>query len=86
MSDQNDDGLLVSNEDGTYFIPAAALAEFKMTDAAAASVRDTIGADDEVSGFSHRPAGGMKPIDFGFSGRMGPIILQGTQYSDKATG
>jgi hypothetical protein len=86
LSDQNDDGLLVSNEDGMYFIPAAALAEFKMTEAATTSVRDAIGADDEVSGFSHRPAGGMKPIDFGFSGRMGPVILQGVQYSDAATG
>lgn len=87
----SDEGLLVSNEEGMYFIPADQLSKFKMTAAAEGNIRDALGEDD-VAGFrmpSKRDLKGAefklkesRPIDFGFSGKMKPTILAGLQYSD----
>jgi len=90
LSEQNDDGLLVSSEDGVYFIPADALAKFRMTETAAETIRSAVDADDEVAGFGRKDQkvqnrSGLKSLDFGFSGKMSPIIIEGTQYSDRLT-
>ena len=88
MSEEN--GLLVSDDDGVYFIPADQLSQFKMTEAAAANIRETVDGDDDVSGFQYIKPGGarpelraeMRPVRFAFSGPMKPIIISQSQYSD----
>lgn len=88
MSEKEFDGLMVSNEDGVYFIPSTKLGQYKVADAAAASISDALA--DEVSGFKWeqaepvKEAPGFRPIQFGFSGRIRPVTL-GLQYSDMPT-
>lgn len=84
MSEQRTEGLLVSQDDGVYFIPDDKLAGFKIADDAAEGVREAVG-EAEVSGFKQmgfspevqrhfRPA--IKPIAFAFRGPIaggGPL-------------
>ena len=50
MSEERTEGLLVSQDDGVYFIPDDQLAGFKIADDAAEGVREAVG-EAEVSGF-----------------------------------
>lgn len=89
MSDQQD-GLLVSDTNGAYFIPADQLAAYKLPDDVASTVRDAAG--DEVAGFRFDPnssklkmdIGEFRTVDFAFTGKFGPVVGK-IQYSDAPT-
>ena len=78
-------GMLVSTEDGVFFVPKDKLEEYRLDDESAADARSRYG--DEVSGFASRPleAGRTRgpSLDFGFTGPVrGPLIR--ASYADAA--
>ncbi len=85
MSDN--EGVLVSNDSGVYFIPGDQLSQYKLADDAASSVTEAVGGDDEVSGFAMKGGGRveshlkMRPLKFAFGGDFKPQALD-MQYSD----
>jgi len=80
MSEDQGNGLVVSTEEGVFYIPQEQLTEFKLTDDAAAEVRESM-EGDEVAGF-RMPKQAVQPVSFGFTGRFEPTILRG--YQDAA--
>lgn len=77
-------GMLVSNDDGVFFIPKNKLDEYRLDEESAADAKARYGGD-EVAGFASKPlAGGRGPsLDFGFSGPVrGPLIR--ASYADAA--
>ncbi len=84
MSEIKDtNGMLVSSEDGVFFIPKDKLDEYRLDAESAADARSRYG--DEVSGFASRPlsTGKGPSLDFGFSGPVrGPLIR--ASYADAA--
>ncbi len=82
---KDNEGVLVSNDGGVYFIPNDQLAQFKLTDEAAASVTDAVGGDD-VAGFAMKSSdeakmGKIRPVKFAFAGEFKPRVLQ-VGYAD----
>jgi len=69
-------GLMVSDDDGVYFIPGDQLAQFKLSDEAAVQVDESMGG--EVTGFAKSS---FEPAKFAFMGDFKPIPLRNS-YAD----